>query len=326
MTAATTMRNPELDVQITGMRLEAAGVISLELQTPDRSPLPAWTAGSHVDLVLPSGLTRQYSLCGDIDDTLRLRIAVLLVPTGRGGSREVHSGLRLGQTVTIRGPRNAFELQPADSFLFVAGGIGITPILPMIRAVQKANAKWHLMYGGRSRASMAFIPELQRTGGGNVEILPADEVGLLDLDSVVARAAAGAQVYSCGPGALLDALTARFAAADLSDSLHIERFGAAPVASGTTDSKAGSLRVILARSGATVDVPSDCSVMSALRDAGHCVPSSCEQGICGMCETRVLDGVPDHRDSLLTESERERSDTMMVCVSRARSPTITLDL
>ncbi|MDE1180384.1 PDR/VanB family oxidoreductase [Paraburkholderia sp.] len=313
----------ERDVQITGMRLEAAGVISLELQAPDRSALPRWHAGAHIDLVLPSGLTRQYSLCGDIDDTLRLRIAVLLESNGRGGSREVHGGLRLGQSVTIRGPRNAFELQPADSFVFVAGGIGITPILPMIRTAQRANATWTLIYGGRSRASMAFIPELERIGGDNVRIMPADETGLIDLDDVVTRAKAGAQVYSCGPAALLDALTERFAANDLTDSLHIERFSAA---SPKTAQQAGAFRVMLARSGGAVDVAADVSVMTALREAGHCVPSSCEQGICGMCETRVIDGVPDHRDMLLTEGERQRGDVMMVCVSRALTPTITLDL
>lgn len=315
-------RNTALDVQITGMRIEADSVISLELQRADRSALPAWTAGSHIDLVLPSGQTRQYSLCGEPGDTLRMRIAVLLEPNGRGGSREVHD-LRLGQHVKIRGPRNAFELQPADSFLFVAGGIGITPILPMIRTAQRANARWHLLYGGRSRASMAFVAELQEWGREHVEILPADEVGLIDLDAIVAKAAAGAEVYGCGPAALLDALTERFAAAALSERLHIERFGAAPVAPASLN---GSLRVILARSGATVEVPHGCSVMQALRDAGHEVPSSCEQGVCGMCETRVLEGVPDHRDMLLTESERQRGNVMMVCVSRALTPTLTIDM
>lgn len=315
-------RNTAFDVQIIGMRIEAEGVISLELQMPDRSGLPAWTAGSHIDLVLPSGLTRQYSLCGEPGDTQQMRIAVLLEPNGRGGSREVH-GLRLGQQVTIRGPRNAFELQPADSFLFVAGGIGITPILPMIRTAQRANARWHLLYGGRSRASMAFVPELERLGREHVEIRPADETGLLDLDAIVARAAEGAQVYSCGPAALLDALTERFTAEGLSERLHIERFSAAPAAA---PASGDTLRVILARSGATVDVPHDCSVMQALRAAGHDVPSSCEQGVCGMCETHVLDGTPDHRDMLLTESERQRGNVMMVCVSRALTPTITLDI
>ncbi|BCF96963.1 ferredoxin [Paraburkholderia sp. PGU19] len=315
-------RNTAFDVQITGMRIEAEGVVSLELQMPDRSALPAWTAGSHIDLVLPSGLTRQYSLCGEPGDAQRLRIAVLLEPNSRGGSREVH-GLRLGQQVTIRGPRNAFELQPADFFLFVAGGIGITPILPMIHTARRVNAMWHLLYGGRSRASMAFVPELERLGREHVEIRPADETGLLDLDAIMAKAAEGVQVYSCGPAALLDALTERFASAGLSERLHIERFSAAPAAApvaGTT------LRVILARSGTTVDVPHDCSVMQALRDAGHDVPSSCEQGVCGMCETRVLEGTPDHRDMLLTGSERQRNNVMMVCVSRALTPTITLDM
>ena len=315
-------RNTAFDVQITGMRIEAEGVISLELQMPDGSALPAWTAGSHIDLVLPSGLTRQYSLCGEPGDTQRLRIAVLLEPNGRGGSREVH-GLRLGQKVTIRGPRNAFELQPADSFLFVAGGIGITPILPMIHTAQRVNARWHLLYGGRSRASMAFVPELERLGREHVEIRPADETGLLDLDAIVAKAAEGVQVYSCGPAALLDALTERFASAGLSERLHVERFSAAPAAAPVSGD---TLRVILARSNATVDVPHDCSVMQALRDAGHDVPSSCEQGVCGMCETRVLGGTPDHRDMLLTESERQRGNVMMVCVSRALTPTITLDI
>lgn len=321
-------RNTAFDVRITGMRIEAESVISLELQSSDRSALPAWTAGSHIDLVLPSGLTRQYSLCGDPgapgegSEIRPMRIAVLLEANGRGGSREVH-GLRLGQQLKIRGPRNAFELQPADSFLFVAGGIGITPILPMIRTAQRANARWHLLYGGRSRASMAFVREIEQLGREHVEILAADETGLLDLERIVTSAAGGAQVYSCGPAALLDALTERFASAGLSERLHIERFGAAPaVAAGSGE----ALRVILARSGATVEVPHDCSVMQALRNAGHEVPSSCEQGVCGMCETRVLEGVPDHRDMLLTESERQRGNMMMVCVSRALTPTITLDL
>ncbi|MGK8206310.1 PDR/VanB family oxidoreductase [Burkholderia cenocepacia] len=315
-------RNTAFDVQITGMRIEAEGVISLELQMPDRSSLPAWTAGSHIDLVLPSGLTRQYSLCGEPGETRCMRIAVLLDTNGRGGSREVH-GLRLGQQLTIRGPRNAFELRAAESFLFVAGGIGITPIMSMIHAVQRTNARWQLVYGGRSRVSMAFVSELERLGCDRVEIRPADETGLLDLDAIVAKAAEGAQVYSCGPAALLDALTVRFAAAGLAERLHIERFSAAAVAAPCSGD---TLRVILARSGAVVDVPHDCSVLQALRDAGHDVPSSCEQGVCGMCETRVLDGVPDHRDMLLTESERQRGNVMMVCVSRALTPVITLDL
>lgn len=317
-------RAAAFEVRIVAMRLEAQNVMSLELCALDDAMLPVWQPGAHVDLVLPSGLVRQYSLCGDPQDRRCLRIAVLREETGRGGSREVHDVLRVGESVTLRGPRNAFELAPADDILFVAGGIGITPIMPMLRAAQRANARWRLLYGGRSRASMAFADELQAFGGERVSILPADETGLLDLDAVVAAAQAGAQVYSCGPGALLDALAERFDAAGLASRLHIERFAAAALA--PVQQTQGMLRVILARSGTQVDVSPDCSVMHALRAAGHDVPSSCEQGVCGMCETRVLDGVPEHRDQLLTESERQRGNVMMLCVSRALTPTLTLDL
>ncbi|WP_321844292.1 PDR/VanB family oxidoreductase [Paraburkholderia bannensis] len=317
-------RAAAFEARIVAMRLEADNVMSVELRAQGDDTLPEWQPGAHVDLVLPSGLVRQYSLCGDPQERRSLRIAVLREAAGRGGSREVHDVLRVGQSVTLRGPRNAFELAPADDFLFVAGGIGITPLMPMLRAAQRANARWRLLYGGRTRASMAFVDELLAWGGERVSILPADETGLLDLDAVVAAARAGAQVYSCGPGALLDALGARFDAAGLASQLHIERFSGAPLA--PVAQIEGTLRVFLARSGAQVDVPPDCSVMHALRAAGHEVPSSCEQGVCGMCETRVLDGVPDHRDQLLTQSERDRGNVMMLCVSRAQTPTLTLDL
>lgn len=310
------------EVVVSCLRLEADGVLSLELTAEEGVQLPQWSAGAHVDLLLPSGLVRQYSLCGDPRDRRRLRIAVLLEANGRGGSREVHGALRPGQRLAIRGPRNAFPLGEGP-YLFVAGGIGITPLLAMARAAERAGADWQLLYGGRSRRSMAFVEELQALGGGRVEILPADEVGLLDLDAVVAAARAGQQVYSCGPAALLDALSARFAEAGLEAHLHLERF--APAAPQLEEGGDG-LSVILARSGTQVQVPPGCSIMAALRAAGHEVASSCEQGVCGMCETRVLDGIPDHRDMLLSASERARGDVMMLCVSRALTPTLTLDL
>ena len=312
-----------LTVQISGLRLEAEGVISLELRAPDGAALPAWTPGAHIDLLLPSGLVRQYSLCGDPAQRHVLRIAVLLEGNGRGGSREVHGALRLGQQLAIRGPRNAFPLAEGGSYLFVAGGIGVTPIMAMAQAAQRAGADWQMLYGGRSRRSMAFIDTLQAMGEGRVEVLPMDEVGLLDLDAVVAAARCGRQVYSCGPAALLDALTARFAEAGLLERLHLERFAPVQV---PVAADAEALTVILARSGTQLQVPPGCSIMAALRAAGHEVASSCEQGVCGMCETRVLDGVPDHRDMLLSEAERARGDVMMLCVSRALTPSLTLDL
>ena len=320
------MNRPAQDreVLISAMRLEAEGVMALELRALGADSVPEWQAGAHIDVRLPSGTVRQYSLCGDPSDRRHLHIAVLREATGRGGSREIHEELRVGQMLAISTPRNAFALAPAAAYQFVAGGIGITPILPMILAAERAGVPWHLVYGGRSRASMAFLERLLPHAGDHVQILPADEFGLLDLDAIAARAAAGAETYSCGPGVLLDALTARFQAQELGQRLHLERFSAAPVP--VAAGEGGELKVILARSGLEVDVPADRSIMHALRDVGIEVPSSCEQGVCGMCETRVLDGVPDHRDMLLTDRERARNNVMMVCCSRAKTPTLLLDL
>lgn len=310
-------------VLIAGMRLEADGVMSLELRAGDGQPLPAWEAGAHIDVHLPSGTIRQYSLCGDPQESGCLRIAVLREEKGRGGSREVHDGLRVGMSIRIGAPRNAFALADAEEYQFVAGGIGITPILPMILAAERAGKPWHLVYGGRSRRSMAFLDRLAGFPGGRVEILPADECGLLDLQRIAARAAAGAHTYSCGPGVLFDALTAEFDARELGHRLHLERFSAAPL---PVSSAEGDLTVVLARSGREIVVAADCTVMNALRANGVEVPSSCEQGVCGMCETRVLEGEVDHRDMLLTETERARNNVMMVCVSRGRCSRLVLDL
>jgi ferredoxin-NADP reductase len=310
---------PEFRVEIETIAPAADGVVALTLRRTDGSPLPGWQPGAHIDLLLPSGMVRQYSLCGDPSDLRCWRIAVLREQAGRGGSAEVHDRLRAGQPLTVRGPRNAFILHPGHRYLFVAGGIGITPILPMVREAHRLGADWRLLYGGRSRASMAFVEELQAIDESRVEIWPQDKVGLLDLARIQATASEGAEIYCCGPAGLLNVLEERFGAAGLGDALHIERFTPAAV-DGT------ALRVILARSGREVTVGSHCSILEALRAAGCDVPSSCEQGLCGTCETKVLAGTPDHRDQLLTDDERERGDVMMVCVSRALTSTLTLDL
>lgn len=310
-------------VLVSGMRLEAEGVMSLELRADDGQPLPAWEAGAHIDVHLPSGTVRQYSLCGDPQEADHLRIAVLREDKGRGGSREVHDAVRVGMLLSISTPRNAFALAEAAAYQFVAGGIGITPILPMILAAQRAGKPWHLVYGGRSRRSMAFVQRLRAYAAEQVEILPADEFGLLDLQRIAERAAAGAETYSCGPGVLLDALTGLFEGQELGQRLHLERFSAAPL---PASDEAGAFSVVLARSGQEISIAPDCSIMHALRANGVEVPSSCEQGVCGMCETRVLEGEIDHRDMLLTESEQARNNLMMICVSRAKSAKLVLDL
>lgn len=309
--------------RIVQTTLEADDVVSFAMRPLDGGRLPEWAPGAHIDLCLPSGLVRQYSLCGDPCDLGSYRIAVLRQDDGRGGSREVHEALRVGQIVTLAGPRNAFELAPASRYLFVAGGIGITPILPMVQQAQAAGAEWRLIYGARSRERMSFLDRLGAFDADRIDLRPADQKINIDVAEILAAAIDGAEIYACGPRGLLDDLEVRFSEAGMSGRLHIERF--APIAAPVLPDD-GSIRVFLGKSGGHVDVAAGCSVLEALRQAGHDIPSSCEQGFCGTCETRVLDGVPDHRDALLTEKERAACSVMMPCVSRARTPTLTLDI
>jgi ferredoxin-NADP reductase len=307
----------EAELVVTGREPAADGVLALTLRHPLGEPLPAWEPGAHIDVVLGPGLERQYSLCGDPADRAAWRIAVLREPDGRGGSAYVHERLAREDTVRVRGPRNHFALLPAPRYRFVAGGIGITPVLPMLAAAEAAGAEWSLLYGGRTRASMAFTGELSRYGD-RVTIAPQDEVGLLDLASVLDALPEGTLVYCCGPGPLLDAVEARCPAA----ALHVERFQPkAQETGGDTE-----FEVELARSGRTLTVPADVSVLDTVRAAGVEVLFSCTEGTCGTCETDVLDGTPDHRDSVLSDEEREAGETMLICVSRCRGKRLVLDL
>ncbi|MFD3328895.1 PDR/VanB family oxidoreductase [Streptomyces sp. NPDC058701] len=289
----------------------AEGILHLVLESPE---LPAWAPGAHVDVTLPSGLVRQYSLCGDPADSGRYTIAVRLVEDGRGGSREAHAQLVEGAELELRPPRNRFELVPAPSYVFVAGGIGITPILPMLRAATAAGADWTLLYGGRSRASMPFLTDLAAYGD-RVTLFPQDETGLPDL-APLAAAGPGTLVYCCGPEPLMDAAVA--VAADPS-AVRLERFTAA-----AATGQARPFTVELRRSGRTVEVAADETALAAVRRELPNTPYSCEQGFCGTCQHRVLEGPVDHRDTLLTDQERE--DSMLLCVSRAQDDRLVLDL
>ncbi|QCD59465.1 PDR/VanB family oxidoreductase [Streptomyces hawaiiensis] len=303
---------------VVGRRESAAdGVLALTLRHPLGEPLPAWEPGAHVDVLLEPGLERQYSLCGDPADRSAWRIAVLRESAGRGGSAHVHEQLGEGAKVRVRGPRNNFRLEPAPRYRFVAGGIGITPILPMLAAAEAAGAEWTLLYGGRTRASMAFGGELGRYGD-RVTIAPEDETGLLDLPSVLDDVPEGTLVYCCGPGPLLDAVEARCP----SGVLRVERFQPKEQETGGDT----EFEVKLARSGRTLTVAPDVSVLDAVRAAGVEVLYSCTEGTCGTCETDVLDGEPEHRDSVLTEDERAAGETMLICVSRCRGKRLVLDL
>ena len=305
----------------------ADGVLGFIFRAVDGSALPPWGPGAHVDLVLDQGqdqpeLVRSYSLCGDPADRTRWQIGVLREPASRGGSAYLHERLTPGDRIRVRGPRNHFALVESPRYLFIAGGIGITPLLPMIAAAEAAGAEWKLLYGGRRRDSMAYLGELARYGA-KVEICPEDERGLLDLGAALLPPRPGTAVYSCGPEPLLAAVEARCASWP-KGSLHIERFRAA--APDPAAPPAGEFEVELRRTGLTLTVGADRSILEALEKAGIYGASSCREGTCGSCETGVLAGRPDHRDSLLSDEERAANDTMMICVSRSATPSLVLDL
>ncbi|MFV8053606.1 PDR/VanB family oxidoreductase [Mycobacterium sp. 48b] len=310
-----------IGVAVRQLRWEADGVVSVQLQSRCGELLPAWKPGAHIDLVLPTGIQRQYSLCGPIGERSYYRIGVRRERTSRGGSEYVHAFLRPGQQLTVAGLRNTFELHRACSYVFVAGGIGITPILPMIRQAESWGLAWKLLYGGHTAASMAFSDEL-RGYGTRVSFYASDADGRIPLSECFAQVQPGAKVYACGPSALLTALqdaTAHWPA----DSLHLERFKPRKRAGSAKDKP---VEVVCAASGQTVDVQAGQSILAALDDAGVNVPSSCRSAICGACETAVVDGVPDHRDDILSESERAANDRMYICVSRAQTPRLVLDV
>ncbi len=318
----TSVREHEGDLVVQAADHAAADVVALTLADPGGAALPPWTPGAHVDLILEPGLVRQYSLCGSPADGRTIRVAILKAPHSRGGSAFVHERLVPGSVVRVRGPRNHFPLVGSPRYLFIAGGIGITPLLPMMAEATAAGADWRLLYGGRSRASMAFADELAAYGE-KVTLVPQDELGLLDLDSALGQPRDDTLVYCCGPEALLAAVEQRCASWP-AGALHLERFAARTP---PQDTAAGRpFELVLARSGRTLTVPAGRSVFDVVQEAGVSVLGSCHEGICGTCEQIVLDGDVDHRDSILTADERARNETMMICVSRCRSDRLTLDL
>ncbi|SFC18397.1 Ferredoxin-NADP reductase [Nocardioides terrae] len=311
----------ELELVVAHVDDVASSVRLVELVSPTGADLPEWSPGAHIDLHLTDDLVRQYSLCGDPRRRDHWRIAVLREPEGRGGSAYVHDKLTPGDRVAVRGPRNNFELVPAPEYVFVGGGIGITPLLPMIDAAEAAGSRWTLDYGGRNLASMAFGRDLAERYGDRVRLHPQDEKGLIDLRAILAAASPGAVVYCCGPGPLLDAIDGL--CREQGVELRIERF--VPVSNDRDEEDTG-FEVELADSGMTLRVPADQSVLSVLEAAGIDILSSCREGTCGTCETEVVAGEVDHRDSLLTEAERAANDVMFVCVSRASCPKLVLQL
>lgn len=310
-----------LTLRVRAVRWEARDVLSLELDDPTGADLPAWEPGAHIDLRFANGVERQYSLCSDPDDRTTWRVAVLAEEVSRGGSRYVHRSLRVGEVVTSSAPVNNFHLVPAAEYVFVAGGIGITPILPMLAAATRRGIPWRLAYLGSAEERMAFLsaPELR---GGEAMLVRGDIDERIDLSAWIGTPAAESAVYACGPERMLDALE-QLSSAWLRGSLHIERFQAKTFGE---SQGADSFEVVASRSGLAVTVDRGCSILDMLEKAGIGVPSSCLEGVCGTCETAVIDGAPEHRDSILTPDEQESNETMMICVSRSLGDRLVLDI
>lgn len=319
--AAPESLTPEsLPVVVSGRREVVPGVVELAL-VADGSSLPSWRPGAHIDLELPDGLVRQYSLAGDPAEA-GYRVAVLREAAGRGGSLAAHERVAVGDRLRIRGPRNHFALRPAPFSLFLAGGIGITPLLPMVAEAEAAGAGWRLLYLGRSLATMAYAAELEERYGANVYLWPSGERGRYDVDDLWRRLPAGGLVYACGPEELLLAVEESARRAGRTDSVVVERF--APRAVSALPNRPFDIE--LRRTGATVRVAADESALDAVNRAGANVLSTCREGTCGTCEVRVLAGTPEHRDSVLGLEERLAGDTMMACVSRCIGERLVLDL
>ena len=315
---------PDLAVVVAGRVPIADDVVLLTLARADGQQLPEWAPGAHIDLSLPSGVDRQYSLCSDPADRSSWQVAVLRESAGRGGSEYVHGALALGTELRVRGPLNHFTLEPAPSYQFVAGGIGITPLLPMVRAAEAAGVSWRLAYAGRSEGSMAFVSELRSEHPGQVAVYTSESGERLALAELFAATAADTLVYCCGPTRLLDSAQALADDAEWpAGRLRVERFEAKAAGEPVF---ALTFEVELELSGETLMVPPDRSILEVVEEAGVLVLSSCREGTCGTCETPVLSGEVDHRDSVLTPEEQADNEVMMICVSRAACPRLVLEL
>nr|WP_271209097.1 PDR/VanB family oxidoreductase [Rhodococcus wratislaviensis] len=318
----TTLPTADADfpVVVAGRRSVAEGVVQVRLTRPGADSLPDWSAGAHIDLLLPNGLERQYSLCGDVEDSA-WTITVLREQDGRGGSAYVHDELQEGQTVRVRGPRNHFVQEAAPRYRFIAGGIGITPIIPMLRAAEASGAEWTLDYCGRRREGLAYVEELVGEFGDRVRLRIDSEQGAPNLPELLSSPQPDELLYACGPAGMLDAIV-QFGGHWPKGAIHFERFTAVEY----DTSLDVEFTVELAASGKVLTVPADRSILDVVREAGVQVLSSCQEGTCGTCETVVISGDIDHRDALLSEEEKQEGEVMMICVSRATCPRLVLDL
>ncbi|RMQ43461.1 Flavodoxin reductase protein [Pseudomonas cichorii] len=315
-----------IEVLVKSRTDEALDICSYELASADGNPLPAFSAGAHIDVHLPGGLIRQYSLCNHPEERHRYLIGVLKDPTSRGGSRAMHEQIQVGMRLQISEPRNLFPLaSEARRSLLFAGGIGITPILCMAEQLAHSGADFELHYCARSRERAGFVERLQNSPFAHSVFLHFDQEPdtALDTARVLATPQSDVHLYVCGPGGFMQHVldTAR-AEGWQEQCLHREYFAAAPVDSQAAD----SFSIKVASSGQVFEVPADKSVVQVLQSQGIEIAISCEQGICGTCLTRVLEGVPEHRDLFLTEDEQACNDQFTPCCSRSKTPLLVLDI
>ena len=308
-----------MQLRVVGRQQVVDRIVSLTLEPADESQLPEWAPGAHIELTLPGGLTRQYSLCSDPADRSTWRVAVLKELAGRGGSDAIHDAVQVGHLLTAVGPKDNFGYRPsASDVLFVAGGIGITPILPMVRAAAQARANWRMLYLGRNRGSMAFLDELEQYGD-RVMVHTSEGEGRLPLTAGIARfGLTDPEFYACGPSTLLEALGECVPA----ERLHVERFTGDGNGAQATDTPF----TVETSDGTEILVAADETILAAMIRCGVPALNSCQEGICGTCETVVVEGTPLHRDSLLSDEERASNETMMICVSRCVGDRLVLEL
>ncbi len=318
------MNGPTLAVRLRQIRWEAEGVHSFELVPIDGHALPAFSAGAHIDLHLPEQRVRSYSLVNDPVETHRYLIAVQRDVLGRGGSAWLHAVPRVGDVLQVGLPVNDFALADAAApAVFIAGGIGITPIVAMLRQLNRRRRPWQLHFAARSRQHAAFIDEIEALAGDENTLATSfstDGDERLDLRAIVAAAPADAHLYCCGPARMIDAFVDACAQRPAA-FVHTERFAA-----GAAAATGGGFDVVLQRSGRRLAVGAGKTILDTLLDEGVSVQYACSAGVCGTCRTRVIDGTPDHRDDYLSDDEKLANDSIMVCCSGARSPTLVLDL
>ncbi|MNZ18359.1 Phenoxybenzoate dioxygenase subunit beta [compost metagenome] len=320
------LANTALTLQVSRIMAEAKDVVSLELIDPRGGELPPFTPGAHLELHLRNGLIRHYSLLNDNRERQRYVVAVGLHTDSRGGARYIHGTLRQGDSLKVVGPRNNFPLdEDAERYCFVAGGIGITPILSMVRWCVRHGKDWRLVYAARNRSRAAFYEELQALDAERVHYHFNDERNgeHLAVDELVASLRDGEQLYCCGPDALMQEV--RQVSSAVAERVHFEWF-AAPEQPADESASAAGFDLVLRRSGRTLRVGEGQSILEALEAAGLDAPFSCRSGICRSCETGICAGTADHRDLVLSEEERAGNTSMLICVSRALSSSLELDL